>query len=75
MIGKQVIIVYYYLYILRELHLTNIRNENAYFGCISKLLPYHPNLIKPNYKPIYIIGDSHCLSSAWQIISIRVIPF
>ena len=54
-----------------DLHLTTIRNENAYFSCIQQLLPYHNNKNyekNNNFKPIYVIGDSHCLALAYQTI-------
>lgn len=50
---------------VKELHTTIIRNEAAYFGCISQIMFEHPPpLIAPDqsWKPLYLCGDSHCLS-------------
>ncbi|KAN0030379.1 hypothetical protein ACTA71_010144 [Dictyostelium dimigraforme] len=54
----------------RDLHMTSSRNENAYFCCISTLMPYK-SLPLPKYRPIYIAGDSHCFSTAWTPITIQ----
>eukprot|EP01132_Coremiostelium_polycephalum_P003811 gene3811-4741_t len=54
----------------RDLHLTAIRNEQAYFCCISQLMPYR-SLPLPNYRPIYIAGDSHSMSTSWTPLTIQ----
>ncbi|KAM9961394.1 hypothetical protein ACTFIR_004239 [Dictyostelium discoideum] len=54
----------------RDLHMTSSRNENAYFCCISTLMPYK-SLPLPKYRPIYIAGDSHCFSTAWTPLTIQ----
>jgi tetratricopeptide (TPR) repeat protein len=74
-----------------QLHETLIRNEHAYYLCISQIIAatfgieysescmdcnsvnstnIHSNTINENLSPIYVIGDSHCLSSAWQKICV-----
>lgn len=52
----------------RDLHLTIIRNENAYYSEISSLVPMKS---VTNHKPLYICGDSHCLSPAWNVIDYK----
>ncbi|CAE7449251.1 Aste57867_8367, partial [Symbiodinium microadriaticum] len=62
------------------LHSTNIRNEHAYYMCICQVLsamqdPLTPLRYSPfstaimDAKPLYVVGDSHSLSSAWTVIS------
>ena len=49
------------------LHLTLIRNEAAYYGCLQQLLelaPRYPLGDAPELQPLYLCGDSHCLSGA-----------
>lgn len=49
----------------KELVTTLIRNEAAYFGCISQIMWDHPPPAigtERHIKPIYLCGDSHCLS-------------
>jgi len=54
----------------RELHLTSIRNEHAYYCCIAQLIPLHTTpLIK--YPPLYIAGDSHSLPPGWHTINVK----
>jgi tetratricopeptide (TPR) repeat protein len=64
----------------RELHLTLIRNEHAYYSTISQLarkIPFPIPVLtaeskhSSNDKVIYVVGDSHCLSSAWQGLTIN----
>lgn len=53
------------------LHLTLIRNEAAYFGCIQQLLelaPAYPLADAPELQPLYLCGDSHCLSGEKLVI-------
>lgn len=57
----------------RELHLTTIRNEHAYYSCVSQALhsvpfPLYPAGSAP--EAIFVVGDSHCLSSAWQRLEV-----
>ncbi|GAX80742.1 hypothetical protein CEUSTIGMA_g8177.t1 [Chlamydomonas eustigma] len=57
-----------------ELHKTKIRNEAAYFGCIHRLsLQFKAPLTSEelNLKPLYLCGDSHCLSAAWRVVTLR----
>lgn len=51
----------------RPLHQTMVRNEAAYFGCVAQLLaPPHAPPPAPapglDARPLYLLGDSHCLS-------------
>ena len=49
----------------QELHKTLIRNEAAYFGCVKQLVLQHPPPPQPQpaaTPPLYLCGDSHCLS-------------
>ena len=52
----------------RELHLTLLRNEAAFYSCISHVMqvPFSPMPSNPQF--IYFASDSHCLSPAWRII-------
>ncbi|EGC37627.1 hypothetical protein DICPUDRAFT_76739 [Dictyostelium purpureum] len=54
----------------RDIHLSSSRNENAYFCCVSALMPYK-TLPLPKHRPIYIAGDSHCFSTAWTPVTIQ----
>lgn len=54
----------------RDLHLTTVRNEHAYYCCIIQLMDYH-SLPLPKHKPIYVAGDSHSMSLAWQTIQVK----
>ena len=64
----------------RDLHLTDIRNEAAYFNCIAEIfriwetspvpLQHRGNL--SGRKCIYFLGDSHCIPPAWNDIYIKV---
>ncbi|KAL6069372.1 Tetratricopeptide repeat [Balamuthia mandrillaris] len=58
----------------REFHKTTIRNEHAYYGCVSQLLAYRSTLSLPDYKPFYVAGDSHCLAPAWHTINFNGQP-
>eukprot|EP01112_Ceratiomyxa_fruticulosa_P020635 TRINITY_DN7095_c0_g2_i1.p1 TRINITY_DN7095_c0_g2~~TRINITY_DN7095_c0_g2_i1.p1 ORF type:complete len:746 (-),score=166.86 TRINITY_DN7095_c0_g2_i1:30-2267(-) len=64
----------------RDLHFTTIRNEHAYFCCISQLMNSHTdkNSIPKNpdvkLRPIYVAGDSHSISPAWHVISVKDEP-
>lgn len=52
----------------RGLHLTLLRNEAAFFSCISHTMkvPFLP--LPHNPKFIYFASDSHCISPAWRVI-------
>ncbi|XP_078368702.1 uncharacterized protein LOC144652530 [Oculina patagonica] len=52
----------------RELHLTLLRNEAAFYSCISHVMqvPFSPMPCNPKF--IYFASDSHCISPAWRII-------
>lgn len=65
------------------LHSTSIRNEHAYYLCICQILnviqqypstlrtfPYYEPLTCLENRPIYLCGDSHCLSPAWSQINV-----
>ena len=52
---------------LADLHLTLIRNENAYYCCAAMLLTTLPPSLPP-HAPIYVVGDSHSLSPAWRTV-------
>ena len=65
------------------LHATSIRNEHAYYLCICQVLnviqqypttlqtfPYYEPLSSLENKPIYLCGDSHCISAAWSQIRV-----
>ncbi|XP_062521933.1 uncharacterized protein LOC134196728 isoform X2 [Corticium candelabrum] len=57
----------------RELHLSTIRNENAYFCCISQVIKVPGMYVfgssdeKPEF--IYFAGESHAISPAWRSIT------
>ena len=58
----------------RELHLTSIRNEHAYYSSVAQLLAQAPFPIQPvpseakasGTEVVYMLGDSHSLSSAYH---------
>jgi len=53
----------------KELHQTTIRNEHAYYCCITQLLKSNPvGIGNGKSNPLIVIGDSHCLSPAWRNI-------
>ncbi|CAJ1426098.1 unnamed protein product [Effrenium voratum] len=55
-----------------ELHLTAVRNENAYFNCIKDILACDTGVPKcpSSFRPLYVVGDSHVLPLAWQFLDI-----
>lgn len=58
----------------RELHLTAARNEHAYYCCLAgvmKQIPFPMHEKGVEKHKIYVCGDSHCLSSAWQTLNIK----
>ena len=64
----------------RDLHLTLIRNEHAYASSIAQMMRYIPFPIPrelasaPPADTIYVCGDSHCMSAAWQVIKLDSHP-
>ena len=58
----------------RGLHLTLLRNEAAFYSCISHVMkvPFSP--LPQNPKFIYFASDSHCISPAWRMINYRDKP-
>lgn len=52
----------------RELHLTLLRNEAAFYSCISLVMkvPFSPLPSNPNF--VYFASDSHCISPSWRTI-------
>jgi tetratricopeptide (TPR) repeat protein len=60
----------------QNLHLTTIRNEQAYYSCIAQLMgvPFAGEESVPAAAPrndIFVFGDSHILSLAWRGIKLR----
>jgi len=55
---------------VKDLHLTRVRNENAYYCCIAQLLQSIPAELPP-YPALYVAGDSHSLSPAWRTVSYK----
>eukprot|EP01012_Entosiphon_sulcatum_P035814 TRINITY_DN4552_c0_g1_i1.p2 TRINITY_DN4552_c0_g1~~TRINITY_DN4552_c0_g1_i1.p2 ORF type:complete len:733 (+),score=129.12 TRINITY_DN4552_c0_g1_i1:2499-4697(+) len=50
-----------------ELHLTTIRNEQAYFSSVAQLMEdWHP--LPEVDHALYVCGDSHSLSPSWKVI-------
>ena len=59
-----------------DMHLTTIRNEHAYYCCVAQLMcdiP-HPYPVAEKTQGIYVAGDSHSLSTAWQILTVHGKP-
>jgi len=62
------------------LHYTTIRNEAAYYGCISQVLgitSQRADQLSKNVRheeassrPLYVCGDSHSLSPAWSELEV-----
>jgi len=55
----------------RDLHLTLIRNEAAYYATIGQLVRRLEQFPIPDAKPLVVCGDSHCLSTAWRVINFK----
>ncbi|KAK3088149.1 hypothetical protein FSP39_015394, partial [Pinctada imbricata] len=56
----------------QDLHCTNIRNEAAYYTCISQIIQQsYPPLPTQSSPFIYFMGDSHCIPPAWQSIKYK----
>ena len=53
----------------RELHLTLLRNEAAFYSCISHVMevPFSPLPCNPNF--VYFASDSHCIPPSWRTIN------
>ena len=61
----------------QDLHLTLIRNEHAYYSTVAQLcrtVPY-PVSVVPRQHTIWVLGDSHCLSSAWSTVSLSNVTY
>ncbi|XP_077987691.1 uncharacterized protein LOC144442265 isoform X2 [Glandiceps talaboti] len=58
----------------RDLHLTLIRNEAAYYATISQLMTINMYPLPQNPKFIYFASDSHCLTPAWRTIEYKGSP-
>ncbi|POM78678.1 Hypothetical protein PHPALM_3765 [Phytophthora palmivora] len=60
----------------RNLHRTTIRNEQAYYACITQLLSIETGLVRclpqtvsdATTGVVYVCGDSHTLATAWRTI-------
>jgi hypothetical protein len=55
---------------VKDLHLTRVRNENAYYCCVAQLLSTLPAQL-PAVPPLYVVGDSHSLSPAWRTVQYK----
>ncbi|XP_070539318.1 uncharacterized protein [Ptychodera flava] len=58
----------------RDLHLTLIRNEAAYYATISQLMTIDMVPLPEDKKFIYFASDSHCLTTAWRSIIYKGSP-
>lgn len=58
----------------RNLHLTLLQNEAAFYSCISHVMkvPFSP--LHQNLGFVYFASDSHCISPAWRLINYRGKP-
>ena len=59
-----------------QLHLTNIRNEHAYWCCVSQLISIEgiTSVEASTVAPLYVVGDSHSLSPAWRTVQFNGEP-
>lgn len=56
----------------QTLHTTHIRNEHAYWCCVSQLLTIEGVVPSPTGPtPIYLVGDSHSLSPSWRTLTVH----
>ena len=55
---------------VKDLHLTRVRNENAYYCCVAQLMVTLP-LPLPSLPPLYVMGDSHTLAPAWRTVTYK----
>ena len=58
---------------VKDLHLTRVRNENAYYCCTAQLVASLP-LPLPALPSLYVMGDSHSLAPAWRTVAFRGEP-
>jgi tetratricopeptide (TPR) repeat protein len=58
---------------VKDLHLTMIRNENAYYCCVAQLLASLPLPLPPR-PALYFAGDSHSLAPGWRECAWRGAP-
>ncbi|CAE8610320.1 unnamed protein product, partial [Polarella glacialis] len=61
----------------KELHLTPVRNEHAYFSCIQDILQLQPSQPASqesggSLARVFVVGDSHVLPTAWQTVDLPV---
>eukprot|EP01064_Diplonema_japonicum_P014133 TRINITY_DN2166_c0_g1_i1.p1 TRINITY_DN2166_c0_g1~~TRINITY_DN2166_c0_g1_i1.p1 ORF type:complete len:848 (+),score=191.20 TRINITY_DN2166_c0_g1_i1:2332-4875(+) len=54
----------------RDLHLTIIRNEQAYFCAIEHLMQYLSLPVPVTNETLYVCGDSHSLTPSWHTVNI-----
>ncbi|GAB5367718.1 hypothetical protein AAMO2058_001255000 [Amorphochlora amoebiformis] len=61
----------------QDLHLTTIRNEHAYFTCISHVLKRFkaPLTERKERKVIYFCADSHAMAPAWQTLELKGVEY
>merc|ERR1712166_506448 len=59
-----------------QLHLTNIRNENAYWCWVSQMISIEgiTSVEASTAAPLYVVGDSHSLSPAWRTVQFNGEP-
>jgi len=57
-----------------DMHLTTIRNEHAYYCCVAQLMCDIPHPYPEISDGIFVCGDSHSLSTAWQILMVHGTP-
>lgn len=59
-----------------DLPRTCVRNEAAYYGCVSRLMQLMPSTLnsmcQAQDSSVYFLGDSHCLPPAWRHIQLKV---
>lgn len=64
----------------RDLHLTLIRNEHAYASSIHQMMRWLPfpipreSAAAATEDTIFVVGDSHCMSAAWQTVRLDMHP-
>jgi len=55
-------------------HVTNVRNEHAYYCCVTQLMEYVTLPVARHLPPLYFVGDSHCLTAAWHTLTVHEQP-
>jgi hypothetical protein len=62
----------------KDLHLTLIRNENSYYNYMKEMAKVYNNTgVFENFekimshRPLYVVGDSHSMSTAYQVIELN----